>query len=514
MGNSVAGRIALGAMILVVLAVAVTSYMAIVRQTDIMEADEDRAADLLSSAIAISSASDIVKQDIANLIQTVKRIKEQNSTVVWIAIYDVENNKLVQYPESNSQQISLNTRLMTRPIQAHMQKFGEIKMLFNTSPREIMRRDIISTTLAVAAILLFIALLGSLTWAHFFAKPIVALDSAAEQVSKGDLKTKVKVKGKDEIARLSARFNEMVDNLARSREELERTLNELSALYSVARIINTTSDRSEILRLNIETLATGFNFSPIVILLQLQHKWLVAAVKSGGAETHPTFPMEEVNISELGLVKAIDSDSPIDIDPNLLSKEWGLGEGFQNRVLAVPLKSGSSHIGLLIAGVSSSEEKDAAQILSVVASQISPPILVSIMTEREMFKLTNPFVFISNRIDEYLKNAKKFGVELSIITFHFAEKSWKEGATSVEKKFQELENELKSKVNEAELIVRYGVNCLIVVVPGWSKLDARKNMMMIELTNADDLDTSIVASPEDGETASELLAAIEGLQRA
>ena len=122
MGNSVAGRIALGAMILVVLAVAVTSYMAIVRQTDIMEADEDRAADLLSSAIAISSASDIVKQDIANLIQTVKRIKEQNSTVVWIAIYDVENNKLVQYPESNSQQISLNTRSnqVIRVIRGHI----------------------------------------------------------------------------------------------------------------------------------------------------------------------------------------------------------------------------------------------------------------------------------------------------------------------------------------------------------------------------------------------------------
>ncbi len=509
MGKSVSGKVALGAMILVLVAVAATSYAAIQRQTDAMVSAEERAADLLASAIALSSAADIVKQDLANLVQTARRIKENNPTVLWIAIYDDENRALIEYPEAKDRGRIGEAHTLSRPIQAHGQRFGEIKMIFDREPVKVAREEILRTTFAVAAALLLVALVASLTWAHLFARPIVALAGAAEKVSQGDLTTRVAVAGRDEVGRLGNRFNEMVQNLALSRAELERTLNELSALYSVSKIINTTSDRAEILKLNIETLATGFQFSPVAILLQVHHKWTVAAVKAGGANSAPNLPGVEADLEELGLAAVTESAGAVRVDPTKLSKDWGFGAGSTQKVYAVPLRSGSNLVGILVAGGAGAEDENAAQILSVVGSQIAPPILISIMIEREFAKLTNPFDYIANRVEDSLKRVRQFGIGLSLVAFRIDKEAWKSGATAAEKLFGDLERGLRVKVPDADLVVRYGSGLMIAAVPGWSKLEARKLLMTLDLPHADLFETTIVSYPEDGDSAALLLAAAE-----
>ena len=52
-------------------------------------------------------------------------------------------------------------------------------------------------------------------------KPIVKLRNAANEVSKGNLDVKVKFKSKDELGQLAKSFNDMTENLKKSRETIE-----------------------------------------------------------------------------------------------------------------------------------------------------------------------------------------------------------------------------------------------------------------------------------------------------
>ncbi len=67
-----------------------------------------------------------------------------------------------------------------------------------------------------------ISLITAIILAAFFARtitnPVLKLVSAARSISKGDLTQRVKIKGNDEIARLSENFNKMAEGLQREEE--------------------------------------------------------------------------------------------------------------------------------------------------------------------------------------------------------------------------------------------------------------------------------------------------------
>lgn len=501
--GSVAGKIVTGAMTLVLVAAATTSMTAIARQTAAMELAEQSGADLLASAVGISSANDIATSNIANLAPTIRRIRESNSELLWIMVKDQDGNVLTRDPETPVAAQNRSAPLIS-PITIAGQTYGEIHMIFDRTPMEKARREIISTTGAITAALLLVVFLVALVWAKFFARPIVALASASERVAGGDLTVRVDVSRNDEIGQLSDRFNEMVDNLRRSRIDLERTLNELSTLYGVSKIINTTSDRNEILKLNIETLATGFHFSHVLILLQIEHGWYVGAAQTG----KDLDKRVSVDPHAIGLRDAIMSEIPVVIDGTNLPKEWGFpADG--TKIYATALRTGSHIVGLLLAGGPGAEEGDSEKILSVVASQIAPPILISLMIESEMKRLTNPFEYIRKRLSQILEKANGFGLGVTILTFSLEPELWKEGAVAIEKRFEEIAVGVRSGIAEVELVVRYGTNRLIAVVPSWTKADARSALMSLELPHMDDLEIAITSAPDDGQTAEELLTAVE-----
>jgi HAMP domain-containing protein len=490
MGKSVAGKVALGAMLLVLFAVGATSGVAIWRQTAAMEASEARAADLLSSAVAISSASDIVKQDVANLQQTVRRLQEANPLVLWISINDESGKTLAQWPEGAA--TTGATGLLVRPIQAYGQSFGEIRMVFDRSPVETARAEILESTIQLAAVLLIVALLGSVIWAYFFARPIVALAGAAEKVSGGDLAVSVPIPGRDEIGQLTGRFNDMVQSLSRSRAALERTLNE--------------SDRDEILRLNLESLATGFGFSPVAILLEIDHEWRLAA-RTG----HPEGDPGALDLDQLGLRAAASAGAPVQIDTSRLPAAWG----FREEAHAVALSSGSHIVGLLVAGTSASTGGgERGQILSVVASQIAPPILITLMAESAEEKLTNPFAYVLRQLDGALEKARGFGVGFAVLSFRLEDEVWEEGAANVAAMLDEVERGAREGLPDAEFVMRYGVGRVIAAVPGWGRSEARAALMRLALPHMDRLETRAVIAPDDGATGADLLAALEGVKKA
>ncbi len=509
-GLSVAGKIAVGAMFLVLVTVGVTGTVAVRNQTEAMVKSEQASADLLASAVAISAANDIARSDVANLNQTVRRIREANRQLMWIAIYDADGKLLAANPEESPKQTS-GSAMVERHIPPRGIRFGDIKMVFDRGSIEAAKKEIIQTTFALTAGLLVIVMLGALVWAHFFARPIVSLADAADRVSSGDLNTAVDASRGDELGRLAARFNEMVVNLRKSRAELEKTLNELSTLYNVSRIVNTTTARDEILRLNIETLVTGFGFSRVVILLELDHIWRVAA--SHGAT------MEDGAAADpggAGLDACLQEDHPVPIEADRLPATWGFLGLKRGSVHAVALKSGSHLVGILIAGRSDSEKSSEADgpILGVIASQIAPPILISLMVERESSKEADPFGEVQKTIDSLLARVRSFGVSLTLLTFDIPSSVLTSGSREVDKAIRDLSNTIRKEIPDAEALIRYGAGSIIAVVPGMSRSDARAILMNFELPGMDDLVCGCVSFPEDGATSLDLLMSLESARRA
>lgn len=504
-GISIAVKLALGAILLVIVSISVTSYVAIRQQTEELESAAQRSADLLATAVSLMFAEDLAMNNYASLQNTIPRLRKQNPSVLLISIVD-RDGQLVASDAATGGGAKMEP--MSRNIEFARQVFGRIDIIFDRSPIDDAKDEILATTFTVSLTLLGVAFVLAFAWANIFSKPIVELAGAAERVAEGDLSLQVPVHSRDEVGRLSERFNEMVSNLARSRAALEKTLNELSTLYSVSKIINTTSDMDEILKLNIETLSTGFNFAPVAILIETEHEWRVAAIQrsAGGHAVNPK--SGALDLASIGLASAVGAHESITVDPTGFPAEWEIpATGVP--VFATPLRSGNHLVGILIATGAGAREKDAEKILSVVASQIAPPILISIMQARAFRQVSNPFEYIAQRVEDALAKAREFSVGVAVFVFKYDQKVWADGAVAVEHRFEELEKAVSAAIPDTSLAVRYGVNRLIAVVPGYSRKEARAAAMQLDLPDGDSIGIGFVCFPDDGESAHVLLSKAE-----
>ncbi len=94
-----------------------------------------------------------------------------------------------------------------------------------------------------------LALLVSFLLAAFLTRPLAKLTVAARAVGRGDLSQRVAPAGRDEVGRLASAFNTMIEDLSRSRQEIDefnreilRRSEELSTLNAVAATISQSLD--------------------------------------------------------------------------------------------------------------------------------------------------------------------------------------------------------------------------------------------------------------------------------
>lgn len=112
-------------------------------------------------------------------------------------------------------------------------------------------RHLFLTTLLVS--LLGVGVSSLLTW--LLTRPVLALAEATRRVAAGDLSHRITVWAEDEIGHLQASFNSMVEQLERSRREVEaynesllRRNRELGTLYAISRAVAGPLELKESLR--------------------------------------------------------------------------------------------------------------------------------------------------------------------------------------------------------------------------------------------------------------------------
>ncbi len=168
--------------------------------------------------------------DRASLQRTVEGIVEDKD-IVLCAVLDPSGDKLAHAVKKGySPDLNLAYEV-TLPIQSEDgQTIGTLQIGLSLSPLTDrilgMRRNIILIGLGLIGVgILFTFILGRISF-----QPIRNLLTAAEKAAKGDLAQTVDIRSKDEIGDLSRVFNQMTLQFKKSREDLERKVDERTQL--------------------------------------------------------------------------------------------------------------------------------------------------------------------------------------------------------------------------------------------------------------------------------------------
>ncbi|MCA0360534.1 MAG: HAMP domain-containing histidine kinase [Armatimonadetes bacterium] len=129
-------------------------------------------------------------------------------------------------------------RVISRPVRVNGQQIGVIQAATNLEPLENLRRVQRLLLLALIPGSILLATAGGLFLSGRALRPIEVVTQAAEKIDLDTLNTKLPVRGDDEIARLSQRFNEMVERLGESAAVKQRFLDQQAELLDQQRRFN------------------------------------------------------------------------------------------------------------------------------------------------------------------------------------------------------------------------------------------------------------------------------------
>jgi len=104
---------------------------------------------------------------------------------------------------------------------------GMVAVGISLEPLEGLRRRTFTTAAVFTSLFTLAAVLGAAFLARAITRPLQALAAAADTIARGDFRTRVEVRTRDEVGRLARSFNAMTESLARSRATLEEKLAEL-----------------------------------------------------------------------------------------------------------------------------------------------------------------------------------------------------------------------------------------------------------------------------------------------
>jgi signal transduction histidine kinase len=113
-------------------------------------------------------------------------------------------------------------------------RLGSVTIGVSLQPLDALRTRAFGTAMTLTSLFTLCAVLAVVHLARAITRPLGALASAADTVSRGDFGVRVEVDRSDEIGRLARSFNTMVDNLARGAtlEGKVRELQEVTRLKS------------------------------------------------------------------------------------------------------------------------------------------------------------------------------------------------------------------------------------------------------------------------------------------
>ncbi len=160
----------------------------------------------------------------------------KNRGVVQAAYFDWSGNLVLSYPESPdvkmaSAQDDFN---FIEPIIVRNDTLGYAQVRFNPAILKRAMNDALTSIVPVLLGILAGSILLSLLFSLIFTVPISRLKRHAQEMAKGNLTARVKMRSRDELGVLGNVFNKMAKNLQRTYDELAEKLAEIRRLFKMA----------------------------------------------------------------------------------------------------------------------------------------------------------------------------------------------------------------------------------------------------------------------------------------
>ncbi len=308
-------------------------------------------------------------------------------------------------------------------------------------------------------------------------------------------------------------------NLFKANQELDKNFREFSTLYEISKIINSSDELEEVLKLALETMSTGFGVECASICLYDEHENLTIAASIGlDQETKEKFVIPKENptfelIMETGEPEVLTQFKSMgDIEMLFSETDFKKIDYF----LSLPLISSEQKLGVLNIHVVNhgegidNEEKD-RQLFSLFASQIAPPILATRMLEKGATKKLDLFSPLVEKLEGEISLANDFDIPLTFILLRI------QGAQNFEDEENGIETimgMLTEKMAEGQNVYRFGKNRLLLAMPNVAQEESFEfiNSITTEIRSSIKwvtLEFSNVIYPVDGKSARELLFKIE-----
>ncbi len=196
-------------------------------------------------------------------------------------------------------------------------------------------------------------------------------------------------------------------------ERLDRKYNELSALYEISKVINSAQETDLVLDLIKETLSTGFGVKNGCILLKgSKDSWTISRVFSDNNDLKDqiyVLTAEEQLSLEDNKVEILSENKIFDSLPPSSENE-----------LFIPLFSVKNTLGAIVITdfdnyILHPENVELMNLFSIIASQISPPILMSQLIQKESTNVQDPYTPVVSAIQSAIDSAKRYKLDASFL---------------------------------------------------------------------------------------------------
>lgn len=234
-----------------------------------------------------------------------------------------------------------------------------------------------------AAVALIVTLLG-LFFARTITGPMSQLVKGTEEIGRGNLDYRIAVASRDEIGQLAGAFNAMAaerkraeealaqqaEELARSNAELERRVNDLKALNTMATIVNQSLDVDEILNRAMDEALRLVGVEAAGMLLLDEEAGELALVAHRGISDEFVRAASRLKLGEGLAGRAVQAGEPVVI--SRLAEYPGVLKAFVEKeriqsAASVPLRGRAGMVGAMSLGTADPHYFDAAGLELLVA---------------------------------------------------------------------------------------------------------------------------------------------------
>lgn len=254
--------------------------------------------------------------------------------------------------------------------------------------------------------------------------------------------------------------------LKRTVARLDRKLAELSTLYEISKVINSSDDRELVLSLLTETVSTGFGVKKCVLFIL--ENGVAVIRKTVGLAGNPEGGEIKLPSGEQDLLK---ENRTAVLDGGVRAEFFGEKPA---PYLFVPLAGPKSVIGGLIVLEMENYKIEAGNeeltgLFSIIASQAAPQIAMTSLVMDNKRLRSDPFTPLLENMRTEIERAKEFGAGVLFSMLHlknFSKYIELHGADEASERFSNMSTAIRKLLPQNAAALRYSSNRVLFILPG------------------------------------------------